>query len=357
MAAKRRLIVYALHYDLSPHVYVGKSCWGMSRPRSHGLACNIAKNARFPVSRWIKKIRDKGTDYNISILEDLVESEELLVEAERFYISYFRSLGIPLLNLTNGGEGVSGYRHTDDARQKMSLSKKGKPAAAGTIAAASMRWHGADNPKFGKTLSAEQRAFLSALRKGKKLSEETRQKMSRSRTKPRIAPDPVAIAIRAQEVSDARSEVLIKRNSDPAYQAKCLAGRTEESKQRAKQTRQKTLVANPLLRAQEIERLRSPENIEKAKAALQAYLSSETAEARAQRRQRSIDVLSRPDVKAKALAACRTEEAKKKRSEATRKAMAAPEVKQKLADRWADPAFKEKHRQAVCNALRNRHAT
>jgi len=48
-----------------------------------------------------------------------------------------------LLNKTNGGDGTSGYRHTEESRAKMSAARKGKP------------------------LSEEHRASLSAVSKGK----------------------------------------------------------------------------------------------------------------------------------------------------------------------------------------------
>jgi hypothetical protein len=54
------------------------------------------------------------------------DSHEELAKTERFYIAYFRSLGFDLTNHTDGGEGCVGFKHTDEARQRMSEMKRGK---------------------------------------------------------------------------------------------------------------------------------------------------------------------------------------------------------------------------------------
>lgn len=50
------------------------------------------------------------------------ESDALL--HEQFLIACFKDLGYKLANITDGGEGVSGHKHSDEAKTKMSAFQK-----------------------------------------------------------------------------------------------------------------------------------------------------------------------------------------------------------------------------------------
>jgi hypothetical protein len=53
-------------------------------------------------------------------------SEREAIDHEVFLIDTFRSAGIELCNVTSGGEGASGMRHTDEAKAKVSAANKGR---------------------------------------------------------------------------------------------------------------------------------------------------------------------------------------------------------------------------------------
>ena len=55
-------------------------------------------------------------------------SKDFAIATEKWLISFFgkRLDGGMLSNITDGGEGSSGYRHTEESRKKMSMSKFGK---------------------------------------------------------------------------------------------------------------------------------------------------------------------------------------------------------------------------------------
>ena len=105
----------------------------------------------------------------VKIIKDgLTEEEALKLETERIedYVITF-GYGIPidgyrdfsnnyLTNFTWGGEGISGYKFSEETKQKMSEAKKGKKH------------------------SEEAKRKISESEKGKKKSEETKQKMSES---------------------------------------------------------------------------------------------------------------------------------------------------------------------------------
>ncbi|HET6959742.1 MAG TPA: GIY-YIG nuclease family protein [Vicinamibacterales bacterium] len=153
-------IVYVLHHPSSSRIYIGQSSKGLKRPRQHGMGCYLRSCAASPRTKWIRALRERGFDYEITVLE-VCRSKAELDEAECFYISYFRSLNIPLLNLTDGGDGTVGYVFTPehclriskalsgcvrepDFGVRISKALTGKPRSAevraGIAAAAKQRW-------------------------------------------------------------------------------------------------------------------------------------------------------------------------------------------------------------------------
>lgn len=161
-------LIYALHNDDSPHMYVGKSSRWLYRPRNHGQPCALEKFSHYPVVRWIKALRSRGTDYKITVLEE-VSVPEQLDEAERFHIAYLRSLGVSLLNCTDGGGGMlhpssetlakmvaSKQNVSLETREKISEKARNRsPETKARISAA----------LTGRTMSLEQRQLLSKIRK------------------------------------------------------------------------------------------------------------------------------------------------------------------------------------------------
>jgi len=54
------------------------------------------------------------------------KDEELIFLAEQERIDQLKRLGIKLANKTDGGEGPSGYRHSDEAKQKIAEAQMGE---------------------------------------------------------------------------------------------------------------------------------------------------------------------------------------------------------------------------------------
>ena len=96
-----------------------------------------------------------------------------------------------LTNMTFGGEGVSGMRHSKESKQRISEKCKGKRAGKNnplygkhhseeTKQKMSESKKGKNHPLYGKHHSEESKKKMSESMKGKKLSEETKQKISES---------------------------------------------------------------------------------------------------------------------------------------------------------------------------------
>lgn len=80
-------------------------------------------------------------------------TDEEAIQHERFLIQCFRDLGCPLTNLTDGGEGVSGFKHTAESKARL-------------IACL-----------VGRVMSPESRKKISLTLTGRKLSQETKNKL------------------------------------------------------------------------------------------------------------------------------------------------------------------------------------
>jgi hypothetical protein len=74
-------------------------------------------------NRYWKHIVGKVGSFNaLKILEH--EDEELVFLAEQERIDQLRRIGIKLCNITNGGEGISGFNHSEESKKKMSVARK-----------------------------------------------------------------------------------------------------------------------------------------------------------------------------------------------------------------------------------------
>lgn len=110
--------------------YVGLSSRGMERPHDHGRPSNLKK--RTHVAHWVSELKRVGLDYEVVILHELPDPE-ILNDAEKFWISYYRGLGCRLTNLTIGGEGTLGWKAPPEFREKRRTFMLGKRYTLGVI--------------------------------------------------------------------------------------------------------------------------------------------------------------------------------------------------------------------------------
>ena len=98
--------------------------------RKSKLDCNNHKNNKIR-----KIIKETGSDPKIIVFTNsLLEKEALELE-----IKLIKAIGRndlkkgPLLNFTDGGDGVAGYRHSEENKKKFSLLSKGNKNCLGRI--------------------------------------------------------------------------------------------------------------------------------------------------------------------------------------------------------------------------------
>lgn len=111
--------------------------------------------------------------YTVEYVEKFL-SEESAFDLEIELIKFYRECGCDLVNHTDGGEGSSGYLHTEEWKIAQSERHKGRPLTPEHIQKLVIA-------NTGKTHTAETRARLSEILTGRAISEETKEKMSKSR--------------------------------------------------------------------------------------------------------------------------------------------------------------------------------
>lgn len=164
-----KFLVYGL---IEPHTgnlrYVGKSSSGMKRAKSH--QCESAReHSNTHVCRWLRKIyKEFQATPCILVLAECVSNDEAL-DREQEIIAMFKDAGIELVNITAGGQGMTGWHPTEETRMKLSRSLKGK--------------------RKGILFSQEHKDRLRESMIGRTFSDESIQKMVKSRTGKKQTPD------------------------------------------------------------------------------------------------------------------------------------------------------------------------
>ncbi len=123
-------------------IYIGKGQG--NRLTDHFKPWLLKKNC--PFYNRIKWIQKNGQEPIISKLKENLP-EEKAFKLEKKYIQNIGRKDLkkgPLLNLTDGGQGIFGHKHSKKSKQKMSLSQSGK-----------------NHPSFGKHLSKEHKEKIS----------------------------------------------------------------------------------------------------------------------------------------------------------------------------------------------------
>lgn len=154
--------------------YVGKAVDATLRLAVHLANSQRERNHK---ANWIKSLAKDGLKPEMEIVESLYETSDAEWQIqEKWWISYLRFIGCRLTNLTAGGEGCAGLRPSADTREKMSAWQRGRkmgPLSAEHKAKISARHKGKPSPK-----SAEHRARISATLLGRPLSEQCRKSIS-----------------------------------------------------------------------------------------------------------------------------------------------------------------------------------
>lgn len=255
--------IYAITNKINGKVYIGSSLSIKDRWRQH--VCDLRWNEHH--SRALQRAWNKyGADaFHFAIVE-LVTDPATLFDRESHYITLYRSAdGKNGYNSLVQGGSARGYKHTDEARRRMSEAQKKIPIEVRLTYCRSFT---------GRQHTAETKAKMSANSKRVRPTPEQRQRISEVHKGKTISDWHRAIS----------AETCRKRNSTPEHIEKvraALKGRKMSEEQKAKLSastmgRPVTDEAKEKIRAKLKGRVFSAEHRAKISAALRAKKAAQT---------------------------------------------------------------------------------
>lgn len=167
--------VYKITSKIDNRVYIGKSKLKRSRNR-HRMKEHYAADSF--IGRTIRKYGIENFDF--SIIEFFLKEEEAY-EAEVYWIYYYRSQNKKHgFNLTPGGLGVKEF--SQETIEKLRKANIGKKLSDETKQKMSFSHKGEKNHNFGKKMSDEQKKKISDANKNRPVSDITKRKLSLSKS-------------------------------------------------------------------------------------------------------------------------------------------------------------------------------
>ncbi len=156
-------IIYKAENKINGKVYIGKTIKSL-RKRKRDHIGHAKRGYTYYFHNALKKHGEKNFKWIILAKAD---SEKQLNQLEKFYIAHYREIG-EIYNLTDGGDGSSGFNHSEKTKKKMSKSQKGNKNSLG------YKHTEEHKRKLSETLKSNKHGI------GHRHTEETRSKMSES---------------------------------------------------------------------------------------------------------------------------------------------------------------------------------
>lgn len=123
-----------------------------------------------------KNITTKTT-YTVEFLSvNMVEEDS--IELEVFLISEYRRYGVILVNMTLGGEGISGFHHSIETKARLSLLNKGKLSSRKGIPLTQEHKDKLSKARTGRTDTQETKDKKRVASTGKRHSQGTKDRIS-----------------------------------------------------------------------------------------------------------------------------------------------------------------------------------
>ena len=144
-----KFCIYKITNKVNGKLYFGKTSNPRKRWQQHLATVKIGPDEHGRYQYLHRAINKYGVD-NFSLeVVGRYESEQEALEEEKYYIAKHNTFNGEGYNLTEGGDGASGYKHTLEAIQKMREFRSHNT------------YYGRNNPFYGKTHSSECREKLS----------------------------------------------------------------------------------------------------------------------------------------------------------------------------------------------------
>lgn len=201
------MIIYKATNIVSGKIYIGKTTCGLNKRKIDHLSDARRQRHNIIFYRAIRKYGEENFKWEII---DRCLFPDVLLEMEKHYIAKFNCKTPNGYNMTDGGEGVCGCIKTKETIEKIRAAHLGKrlsPHHKMKISESERgeknqfygkkhsekskelirqsyfkRYKKENHPNFGKHLSEETRAKISASHMGKTISEETKLKLKSTST-------------------------------------------------------------------------------------------------------------------------------------------------------------------------------
>ncbi len=123
----KKVVVYALKEpNNGPIRYVGQTTVSLKHRLSQHI-CSAQRENKTYVHKWINKLLRQGLSPNIILIQPDAE----LHISEQKWIQKLSEAGFRLTNLSDGGDGNPGYKHTEESKQKIAKALKGNKNSVG----------------------------------------------------------------------------------------------------------------------------------------------------------------------------------------------------------------------------------
>lgn len=97
--------------------YVGKTKESLNKRLCKHIH---SRNKKAPVNKWINKLISENQKPIIELIEKV--DFNIWENKEKYWIQYYRNINTDLLNITLGGDsGCLGYKHTEQAKKRISV--------------------------------------------------------------------------------------------------------------------------------------------------------------------------------------------------------------------------------------------
>ena len=141
------MLIYKVTNQINQKSYVGKTELPFNIRKNNHLS-DTRRGCEFAFHRALRKYGEEN--FLWEIVEDGIEDKTLLDDKERYYIALYESFGPKGYNMSEGGEGQTGWVPSDETRAKWTEQRKGRAP-----------WNkGTAKPK--KVLTEEERAARKA---------------------------------------------------------------------------------------------------------------------------------------------------------------------------------------------------
>jgi group I intron endonuclease len=141
------MIIYKVTNKINNMMYIGKTITLLRQRKANHLKQAKENTDRMYFHNALRKYGKENFIWEI-IYEGL--SEQYLSKKEKFYIKELNTRWPNGYNLTDGGEGLSGYKHPKETIKLLSNLKKGIKWAEEQKRKLSNSLQGENNPNFGK---------------------------------------------------------------------------------------------------------------------------------------------------------------------------------------------------------------